>query len=267
MVSNKALIEQAVSILNDAVKEFNPIKTYVLVSGGNDSTTCAHLAKTYGPPVDAFAHINTGIGVEETRIFTREFAKWLNTPLIEKQGPRTYEDLVREHGFPGPGAHRYMYIWLKERALRELRREAQEGQNRRVVFITGVRTAESRRRMAYVEPIRREGNTVWVAPIHHFTTEDLMAYRQEHELPRNQVVELLHMSGECLCGAFANPKNKELEWLELWYPDVAQRIRRLEQEAKELGHTRCFWGPGGDRTNPPPGPLCQGCQLPMELEP
>jgi len=233
------LIERSVEVLAAAVRDYNPIKTYVLVSGGNDSTTVAHLAKTYGPPIDAFVHINTGIGVEEPRIFTREFAEWLGTPLIEKYGPRTYEDLVREHGFPGPGAHRYMYSWLKERPLRDVRREAQAGQNRRVLFITGVRTSESRRRMAYVEPVRREGNTVWVAPIHHFTNEDLLEYRREHKLPRNQVVELLHMSGECLCGAFADPKNKELEWLEIWFPDVGKRIRTLEDELRTMGVKRC----------------------------
>jgi 3'-phosphoadenosine 5'-phosphosulfate sulfotransferase (PAPS reductase)/FAD synthetase len=102
-----------------------------------------------------------------------------------------------------------MYVWLKERALREVRREAQSGLNRRVMFITGVRSSESQRRMSYVEPVRRQGNIVWVAPIHDFDHKDLWAYRDEFDLPENEVVSLLHMSGECLCGAFAKRKEPE----------------------------------------------------------
>ena len=63
-----------------------------------------------------------------------------------------------EYGFPGPAAHRYMYIWLKERSLREVSLEAQDGQNRRVMLITGVCSSESQRRMGHVEPVQRDGN-------------------------------------------------------------------------------------------------------------
>ena len=157
--------------------------------------------------------------------YVRDFAQWLETPLIEKHPPRTYEELVMEYGFPGPAAHRYMYIWLKERPLREVRREAQRGQRRRVMFITGVRSSESQRRMGHVEPVQRDGNIVWVAPIRDFEHKDIWDYRDESRIPRNEVVEYLHMSGECLCGAFSKPK--ELEWLAICYPDVADIFWKL----------------------------------------
>ena len=145
------IVNQAVETISEAIEKYDPIKVYALVSGGNDSTVVAHLSAKFGPRLDAIAHINTGIGVERTRDYVREFSDWIGMPLIEKRAERKYEDLVMEYGFPGPAAHRYMYIWLKERALRKLRREAQDGQRRRVMFITGVRTSESQRRMGHVE--------------------------------------------------------------------------------------------------------------------
>ena len=250
----------AIDVIAGAIREYNPIKVYVLVSGGNDSTVTGHLAARSGLPIDAIAHINTGIGVEETREYVRSFARWVGLPLIEKHAPRAYEDLVMEYGFPGPAAHRYMYSWLKERPLRELRREAQEGANRRVVFITGVRSSESQRRMGHVEPVQRLDNTVWVAPIREFTHRDIWNYREQHSLPSNEVVAALHMSGECLCGAFSKPG--ELEWVESFYPAVVQRIRRLERRAHDAGVKSSHWGPqSSKRIREAPGPLCSDCQL------
>lgn len=256
MIHNK--IDRAVEAITTAISDHDPIRVYALVSGGDDSTVAAHLAARHGPRIDALAHINTGIGVDETGQYVRDFAQWLGIPLIEKHPPRNYEDLVLQYGFPGPAAHRYMYSWLKERPLREIRREAQDGRNRRVVFITGVRTTESRRRMGNVQSVMREGNVVWVAPIKDFDHRDIWAYRDEFSLPRNEVVELLHMSGECLCGAFSKPN--ELEWISLWYPEVADRIRRLERRAHEAGVKSCRWGPqSSKRLRQSPGPLCSDC--------
>ena len=239
-------IGNAVETISAAIAEHNPIRVYALVSGGNDSTVAAHLAVRFGRGVDALVHINTGIGIPETGQYVRSFAQWLEMPLIEKYPPREYEDLVMQYGFPGPAAHRYMYSWLKERALREVRREAQEGKRRRVLFITGVRTTESRRRMGHVESVNRDGNIVWVAPIKDFEHRDIWAYRDEFALPRNEVV------------AFSKPN--ELEWISLWYPEVADRIRQLERSAEEAGLKSCRWGPQSSKLlRRSPGPLCSDC--------
>ena len=253
------LVERAVGVIADAIQEHDPIKVYALVSGGNDSTVMAHLAAKFGPRLDALAHINTGIGVEETREYTRAFARWLDVSLIEKHSPVSYEDLVMEYGFPGPAAHAWMYRLLKERALRELRREAQNGKRRRVLFITGVRKSESKRRMGHVQSVQREGNTVWVAPIKDFTHKDIWAYRDAYELPRNEVSEVLHMSGECLCGAFSSPG--ELDWISKFYPDVANQIKALEQRAHKAGVKSCHWGPqDSSKIKGAVGMLCSGCE-------
>ncbi len=259
-VMNQILIDQAVETITEAIAEHDPVAVYALVSGGNDSTVVGHLAKTYGPRVDAVVHINTGIGIEQTTQYVREFTARLGLPLIEKHPPKSYEELVMEYGFPGPAAHRYMYSWLKERPLREVRREAQSGRFDRVMFITGVRLSESRRRMGSVQPVQRDGNTVWVAPILQFDSSDMWDYREHHKLPDNEVVALLHMSGECLCGAFAKPD--ELDWIGRWYPEVAGRIRDIEQLAHDRGKTSCHWGPQSSKEiRESPGMLCTGCEL------
>lgn len=69
------------------------------------------------------------------------------------------------------------------------------------------------------------------------TAIDCSEYMERHQIPRNPVKDLIHMSGECLCGAFAH--KGELAEIELWYPDTAAEIRRIEARVREAGFP---WG-------------------------
>ena len=62
-------------------------------------------------------------------------------------------------------------------------------------------------------------------------------YFAHYGVPRNPVVDLIHKSGECLCGAFAKPN--ELREIEYWYPEVGKRIRDLEAKVRAAGFP---WG-------------------------
>jgi 3'-phosphoadenosine 5'-phosphosulfate sulfotransferase (PAPS reductase)/FAD synthetase len=164
---------------------------------------------------------------------------------------------------PGPFHHRKMYNRLKERALELAMREHKKGWYDKVLLITGVRLEESTRRMGTVQPINKKGSQTWVAPIVHFSSSDKNKYISENNLPRNEVVDLLHMSGECLCGAFAKPN--ELEWLEFCgFKEEVNRIRELEEKAKEVG-VPCKWGhrpPKEEDQNQlsMDMPMCIGCE-------
>lgn len=248
-------------ILDHVIKEHNPRKVFALFSGGHDSLCSTHVASSH-PRFDGVIHINTGIGIEDTREFVRETCKKFDWPLKEYHPPVSYEEIIKKYGFPGPGGHNLVYQRLKERCLRQVIRESKQKWKDRIIFVTGVRKSESVRRMGHVEEIQRRGATVWTAVIADWTDTMKNWYMDRHNLPRNPVVENLCMSGECLCGAFAKPD--ELETIRYFYPDAATEIDRLSKLAEKAG-VPSKWGcrPGKRRGSVKSNPLCWSCESAM----
>jgi len=250
--------------VTDAGKELAGIA--VLFSGGNDSTILAHLFRHRATHA---IHANTTIGIEQTRQFVRDTCAGWSLPLLEVKPPRPedhYAALVLAHGFPGPAHHYKMFQRLKERGLREARRRIVTERGQRVIYLAGRRRAESERR-ASIPTDERQGSVIWCSPLTEWTALDLATYRQIHpDLPRNEVSDLLHMSGECLCGAFAHPG--ELDEIGDWFPDVAAEIRQLETaiaDRADLSPACRKWGWGADELarhadrQYRSGRLCGGC--------
>jgi 3'-phosphoadenosine 5'-phosphosulfate sulfotransferase (PAPS reductase)/FAD synthetase len=195
---------------------------------------------------DEVLHIDTGIGVPETQEFVRdvcdEFGWSLEVRSNEDipQKADTYEEWVRKHGFPGADAHLYMYTNLKERVLESVATET-DGKPH---YYTGVRRHESQNRMGRVEAREETDRFIWHAPLCDWRDSKIEEYMEMHDLPKNPVVENLHMSGECLCGAYAG-RDEELVMLEAEYPEVAERIKSLEddiQSERGTSEPRCWWG-------------------------
>jgi 3'-phosphoadenosine 5'-phosphosulfate sulfotransferase (PAPS reductase)/FAD synthetase len=241
----------------------------VLYSGGNDSTCLAHLFKD---KADYAVHANTTIGIEQTRQFVRDTCKQWELPLLEYVPPpgSTYRELILEDGFPGPGMHWKMYQRLKERCLRQARSElVKKPRQERVVFLSGRRRTESARR-ASVPELTRTRSMVWISPLVNWTKTDLYTYRDwAGDVPRNEVSDLIHMSGECLCGAFAH--KDELSEIEAFFPEVAVEIRKLEEEVAATGKHPpkvCKWGWGATQKltadDLKSGPLCSSCEYRQE---
>jgi hypothetical protein len=70
------------------------------------------------------------------------------------------------------------------------------------------------------------------------------------------------MSGECLCGAFAEPD--ELDQIRFWAPEVAEEIDGLAAEVTAAGNAsaeryRWGWGAYRDRRNAKVGMMCAEC--------
>lgn len=235
----------AFALLDEAYDTHQPSHVFCLFSGGHDSTSATAIgmewahARKLRPLV---AHVNTGTGIKETREHVLALADRQGWELIELHPPRSYRSLVLEMGFPGPGFHdRLAYPRLKARCFRYLGRMAPEG--RRVMLITGIRREESERRIAHVERIQvdeNETNLLWAAPIWDWTKVDCNHFIAERGLPRNPVSDLLHISGECLCGAMAKPG--ELERIEEWFANDVAWIRQLEDEVEAKGLRACRWG-------------------------
>lgn len=230
-------IAPSLELMDEAIAKHKPVAVFGLFSGGHDSLTATHIAAQH-PKFTAAVHINTGIGIEETREFVRETCKREGWPLKEYRAVdlgQDYRAMVLEQGFPGPTkvGHGIMYNRLKERCLRALIRDTKKGIHDRVLLVSGCRSQESQRRMGNVEPIQEEGVRIWTAIIHDWTKAECNEYIDGNKIPRNLVVDLIHKSGECLCGAYA--RKGELDELALWFPKVAAEIRELQKEVRAAG--------------------------------
>lgn len=268
------MTDQSVKILERAHTKHDPVMIYAGMSGGRDSLAVTHLtmewADRHGYPAKVL-HLNTGIGIEKTRQFVRDVCKQQGWPLLEVRAKedcgQDYEQLVLEHGFPGPSHHTKMYNRLKERGVEYAVRKAKEGHSRmrRVLISTGIRAEESAKRSGYNRVEHRRGGQVWLNPIYRWTSNQRDAYIDRHDLPINPVSKVLGMSGECLCGAYAHKGEKDL--VRIVDPATAEYIDDLEQRVKDRGFP---WG--WEHPGPPRRwlleregqmnafqPLCTGC--------
>ena len=244
-----SLTEKAVKVLEEAVETYKPKAVFGLFSGGHDSLTATYIASLH-PSFTAAVHINTGIGIEATRDFVRNTCAKRNWKLLEYKAtentdaegnpdPQNYEDMVLEHGFPGPFMHTKMYNRLKERQLRRLERDFKATPDEPVIYVSGVRSQESVRRMRHTKICQPEGRRIWVAPIHDFTKDDCGDVIKSAGLEFNPVVLHTGKSGECLCGAYAHPG--ELAEMKFWEETrpAHDRIIELEKKVRAAGFP---WG-------------------------
>src|SRR5262252_6563634 len=249
------------SAIEQAIAEFQPACLLALFSGGHDSVTSTHLAAQH-PMFRAVVHVNTGIGIEETREYVRQVCSDQGWPLIEECAPAGwYDQNCLTKGMPGgPMQHGIMYQRLKDDQVRAVVRRFKRRKGDTVGLVTGIRKQESERRMrVHAEPVIRERAQLWINPILDWSAADVNDYMAAVGLPRNPVVDKLHRSGECLCGALADPD--ELDWVAYWYPDVAARIRGLERECFKR-HLPYRWGTKPSQAfdaNQPMLPLCNDC--------
>ncbi len=256
------------AIIHDAWQQHGHqiIRRTALLSGGNDSSTLAHFLAWHGY-VDELLFLNTGIGIAETRTFVHQLADHLELPLEEfRAAPGTYGRMVTTiaGGFPGPAAHSLAYQRLKERPLRNYVawRKRRQHPHSKVLLFSGLRRAESVKRMKIADrPIDPEGGKLWVAPLIDWTMADLAAWRERHDIPRNPVADLLHYSGECLCGA--NAADGEFEEIARWFPnsEAVREILRLQKLADRLGIARSRWGEHWREAGTATGPACGDCQM------
>jgi 3'-phosphoadenosine 5'-phosphosulfate sulfotransferase (PAPS reductase)/FAD synthetase len=188
----------------------------------------------------------------------------------DKRAGRTASKLYGQapHGFPGPGQHGKAYSRLKERRIEEVLRETKAGHTRtsKVLFLSGARQAESRRRSKR-EPLTGRRAAKFCSPLIDWTTAEMADYRNRFDLPQSDVAALLHRSGECNCGAFAQADEERAMMRAFWPKWWAETIEALEAEAEALGIRWCRWGGfdlDGNRatgsSKPKAGLLCASCR-------
>lgn len=252
-------------IFNWAVAGFTPRRVFVGFSGGFDSLVATHWAMNNIPGCEVF-HAVTGIGVKRTLQYVVDMCDHYEWPLnlirAKEDCGQDYDQMVIEHGFPGPGQHSKMFRRLKERPVRLLLKRAKQHVNDQVMLVTGIRQDESARRANYQDRILKfDGNLLWASLFYYRSRQWFADYIAAHKLPRNPVSEVLGMSGECLCGAFAHPGEKAL--IKLVCPETHARIEALEVKVKAAGHAWGWEERPPKRASKPSAklhPFCVGCE-------
>lgn len=244
-----------------------PYHRFALFSGGHDSLVSTHYVME-NDLADCVIHLDTNTGVPENEEFVKNTCEEHGWPLEIYSARMELDEFAKEFGFPKAGAHSWAYRYFKERPLRHVGRDSNKDHQE---MYTGVRRSESQRRMETVEDESEQYTWTWRAPIADWTKEDCTEYIEEHNLRKNPVVEDIHRSGECYCGAFAN-RDEELIDLSANYSDHAEWLLETEKEVQEEVGTdedHCWWGSegmssdrleelmeDGDDTVPL---LCRGC--------
>lgn len=271
-----------------ALEKHRPSHVFCLFSGGHDSVKLLDFFATElnikGDVKKKVAYIDTGIGMKQNKEFVKKTCNdyGLDLKIIGHEHmadddhyktPPTFKEVVKEHGFPGPGQHDKMYNFLKGRRINKLVQDHKEYYKDRIMLITGVRKDESVNRMKNTEVIQRDGAKLWVAPIAFWSDEFMMEYGRRNDTPRNPIVDLLEDAGvkDCGCGAFAH--KGEREELEMWFPEFWDRLKKIEDEVKEEKPCpndlrKHYWGWGAEKditqTELFDGKLCSGCNFRAE---
>lgn len=231
------LFKRSQEIVNQAIADYQPYAIVMMFSGGDDSLTAYHVAKTLDVQLDYFLHGVTGTGIPQTTEFARQVGEQGGLKYIEANAGDAYEKYVWRKGFFGMGeqAHTMAYHILKHQRFRhtlsvEIRKRRR---NRNILLINGARWQESRNRERMKhQPIREDESNacnVWVNIIHDWIKHDCQQFLRDYE--RNPVTELLCRSGECMCGTMQSQEQRQEA--AYWFPEWGQWLDELDKAVKE----------------------------------
>jgi len=212
-----------------------------LFSGGKDSLVSTHYAFTHFP-IDYVAYLDTNSGLPANLEYVRSVCDEQNWPLQVVKSPVTLTEFATKYGFAGPSVHSWAYSYFKERQLRQLKNKHGE-----IIYYSGVRSAESDRRLKNVEgKYLKADRWLWVSPIHDFTNTDCKNYIQRHNLRVNPLYDTIGRSGDCYCGAYAH-RITELGQLKEYHPEHYDFLMNIEAKIQDLDlpENRKSWGWGG----------------------
>lgn len=199
-----------------------------LFSGGKDSLVVCHKLWKEGKLKEVL-YCRTGVGLNEEYVksMCKRFGWKLN--IVEPAPHETYEKFVERFSFPHQGIHSTIMGFLKWHPMRKWQRE-QKKLGRKIIFISGRRKKESKRRMkmkSNKEMLTMDGMTFW-SYIFNMRTVEVWDYLKENNLQRSPTYETMHLSGDCMCAAFST--RGESDWLSVFHPEMAARFKALEDK-------------------------------------
>lgn len=221
---------------------------YCLLSGGKDSMAVTHfMSRNFEENFKGVVYTMTGMGLRESRYFALSVSDYFKWNLSFTWAKKNYVDWVLEHGFGGRGIHNRVMALLKSMSWRQF---SVEHDVDKMAFISGVRKKESKRRnqrIAYKQPIDRDWTQWYVKPFFYHNGIQIWDYINKFDLQISPVHDILNISGDCLCGCFADPK-WELKLIEQHYPEMFESIKWLQKRIQTHGTIKAkkypTWGSG-----------------------
>lgn len=221
------------AIIRDAENIHDKHNFYMLYSGGRDSGLVAEwLAENN--KLKAIVHVKTNIGMKMCEDFIEKQCKEKNWDLIilEPKPKYAYVDLVMEYGFPAPSLHRVFMARLKYHTMH---RFIYHLNDKHAALVSGIRQMESKRRQkSFTTPIQNDSKLWFINPFFYYTNEDMYKMRLTKNIKTSPSYDHgLNVSGDCLCGSFANYSVKDT--LRKADPHLAGYIAWLEDGIQKYG--------------------------------
>lgn len=220
-------------IIDKAIADYKPRAIVLMLSGGDDSLAAYVMCKLLGVNIDYVIHGWTRTGIKETTDFAIKTAEQMGDPYLIADAGTSYVDYVMRKGFFGFGiaAHAYSYHILKWTHFRRVVSVniRKRRRNFPILFINGARRNESEnRKKTMKDPIRVDGNNIWVNIINEFSNHQTVNLIEGNGICRNPVSVKLCRSGECLCGTMQT----DGDYLEAKYffPTWGEQMDELRKE-------------------------------------
>jgi phosphoadenosine phosphosulfate reductase len=201
-------------------------------SGGKDSLVATYLTHELLKGVDVHIEVvfvDTTVGLPDVRKYVEEVSRLYGWKLRILTPSKSFFEVASRQGMPTPRI-RWCCKLLK---LEPLLNYAASLGAQRVLFTTGLRRSESRRRAKMKGFFYRKYKGIdifYIDPIIYWSDEDVERFISERELYVNSVYKLLQFSGECFCGAFT--KLEHLVKVAKLYPEFIENFRVLEEAWK-----------------------------------
>lgn len=181
-----------------------------LCSGGQDSAIASHIAVRWGP-AEIIVYLDTTTGTAANRRYVERLADHLGVQMVTWRTHKPYDEWVKDWGqFPGAGMHHVAYRRLKEAQIDKMYALFETPLH----LWTGIRALESDARMATAAPVEddnRRAERYWHNPIYDWTASECRRYLDWFNLPRNYLWRVLGRSGDCYCGCYGSPEEKDID--------------------------------------------------------
>lgn len=208
--SKKTLICEPTELVRQAIEKHDRIA--VSWSGGRCSTVVLHMARQIRPDIMVF-HTDHGVLYPEISKFVRELSHAWKLNLFIVKPEKTFWEVTAEHGFPKMRRPASIDRKVKSVGIPKCCNELKHKPEKRFArehsidaFLTGLRVAEAQNRAL---GMRRSGQyhfperlKAWkYYPIAFWTTRELNAYIQEHDVPISPIYERTDRTGCWPCTA------------------------------------------------------------------